>query len=407
MCARILFVDDDPTALLTFERIFRRLMHDTVTAKNAKEALDILKSSPPFHIVVSDYMMPEMSGDILLQEVSRRWPDTRRVILSSYADKDLLLNAINIGGVHRYLTKPWDLQELLTVIEELTTEYDNAERDRNSTKETDNKNHQLATTNNQLEESINLRITALQEYQHQLQKSNDQVRLYERAEALREDEHTLRKTNESLRFFSRELENRWEEEKNALARDIHDELAQSLAVIRLEISSQLRSTVDVKNLDNLKEIKKHVDSTAHSVKRILSALRPQILDEFGFEAAVIWIAGDFQNRSGIRCDLSYDIPTPVSKETSNCLYRIIQEAQTNIIRHSQATAANISLCQRNKRIYLKISDNGIGIQKTGPNETRSFGLIGIQERAMYYGGKCAISSNDDGGTSIEVEIPNS
>ena len=179
MCARILFVDDDPTALLTFERIFRRLTHDTVTAKNAEEALGILKSSPPFHIVISDYMMPEISGDKLLREVSRLWPDTRRVILSSYADKDLLLNAINVGGVHRYLTKPWDLQELLTVIEELTTEYDNAEREHTSTKETDNKNHQLATTNNQLEESLNLRITALQEYQHQLQKSNDQVRLYE------------------------------------------------------------------------------------------------------------------------------------------------------------------------------------------------------------------------------------
>ena len=383
MCARILFVDDDPTALLTFERIFSRLMHDAVTAKNAEEALGILKSSPPFHIVVSDYMMPEMSGDKLLQEVSRRWPDTRRVMLSSYADKDLLLNAINIGGVHRYLTKPWDLQELLTVIGELTEEHDNAERDRNNTKNTLKKNHQLAAKNHQLEESINLRITALQE-----------------------DEHTLRKTNESLRFFSKELETRWEEEKNALARDIHDELAQSLAVIRLEISSQLRATVDCKNLDNLMEIKKHVDSTAHSVKRILSSLRPQILDEFGLEAAVKWISGDFQNRSGIRCDLSYDISAPVSKETSNCLYRIIQEAQTNIIRHSQATAANISLCQRNNRIHLNISDNGIGIQKSGTNETRSFGLIGIQERAMYYGGKCAISSNADGGTSIEVEIPN-
>lgn len=118
----VLFVDDDAFILSALRRLMRREGFSFMTANSGREALDILESEA-IPVVVSDYMMPEMNGAELLSMVRRRWPETIRIILSGYSDKDVINAALTTKVVHRFLMKPWDDEELKKTILELVTEY--------------------------------------------------------------------------------------------------------------------------------------------------------------------------------------------------------------------------------------------------------------------------------------------
>lgn len=122
----VLFVDDDAFILSALRRLMKREGFSFMTANSGREALDILESEA-IHVVVSDYMMPEMNGAELLSMVRIRWPETIRVILSGYSDKDVINAALSTKVVHRFLMKPWDDEELKKIILELVTEYRNRE----------------------------------------------------------------------------------------------------------------------------------------------------------------------------------------------------------------------------------------------------------------------------------------
>ena len=173
MQARILFVDDDLDLLRIFSGIFRPFHYEVVTANSAEDALEIMKSSPPFHVVVSDYIMTGITGDKFLREVAKEWPATKRIILSAYCDKEKLLAAINDGGVHRYLLKPWLNGELISVISEMVEDYDCSDFIRAETIEASEKNQILTITNKQLEKLVSERTKVVLDYQHQLQDAKE------------------------------------------------------------------------------------------------------------------------------------------------------------------------------------------------------------------------------------------
>ncbi|GAH34149.1 unnamed protein product, partial [marine sediment metagenome] len=186
------------------------------------------------------------------------------------------------------------------------------------------------------------------------------------------------------------------------------ELGQDLTAIKMDLS-WLMSKLG-KDQQKLREktsvMKGLVDSMIQTVKRIISELRPPVLNDLGITAALEWEVGEFRKRTGITCELVIE-PTEVKLDPtrSTAVYRIFQEALTNIARHAQATAVDAKLSAGPDRLELVIRDNGVGITEEQLQSPESFGLIGIRERAIQFGGGAQIMSIVGEGTTVSVEIP--
>ena len=149
-----------------------------------------------------------------------------------------------------------------------------------------------------------------------------------------------------------------------------------------------------------------IDKTIQTVQRIATDLRPGLLDDLGLSAAIEWQLEEFQKRTGITCKIIID-PRDVTfdRDRNTALFRIFQETLTNIARHAEATEVSVSLKQINGMIELKVQDNGRGITGEELSHPKSFGLIGIRERAIIFGGDSSVKGSPGKGTTVTVEIP--
>lgn len=228
-------------------------------------------------------------------------------------------------------------------------------------------------------------------------------RVLERKRAEEEAKHS----HEQLRNLYRRLELVREEERTRMSREIHDELAQALTALKLEISlldkkleknnSSLRSCTQM-----MLEI---LDTTIQAGKKLVMDLRPPILDDFGLPEAIEWQAIEFENRTGIQCNTDFGKNYLVlDKDRSTTLFRIFQETLTNVTRHAKADKINISLKGCDVSVTLQVRDNGIGISKDQINNIRSLGLLGIRERALVWGGKVDILGVTGEGTTVTINL---
>jgi signal transduction histidine kinase len=150
---------------------------------------------------------------------------------------------------------------------------------------------------------------------------------------------------------------------------------------------------------------KLIDMTIKSIKKICTELRPAILDHLGLGTAIQWQAQEFQNRAGISCEVVVEESLEVSSAQATALFRIFQEALTNVLRHANATRVTASLKGEFGKIELKISDNGKGITEDDISKPNSFGLLGMRERVYPWRGNVSISSIPGEGTRIDVILP--
>jgi signal transduction histidine kinase len=215
-------------------------------------------------------------------------------------------------------------------------------------------------------------------------------------------------SGEQFRNLSAYLQAAREEERKSIAREIHDELGQVLTTMKLELSL-LREEVlhDVTAAtQRIQSLEETVDETIHSVKRIITKLRPGLLDDLGLTAAIEWQANEFQRRTGIVCEVLTDPDErKINTEISTAIFRIFQETLTNITRHSKATRVTVNLIQAEDVLELQIHDNGRGITPEEINDPKSFGLIGMRERAQYWQGAVEIKGEPNLGTTITVRFP--
>src|SRR2546428_6562868 len=221
-----------------------------------------------------------------------------------------------------------------------------------------------------------------------------------------------RKSREELRALSAHLQSMIERERGRIAREIHDELGQELTGLKFDISwlrdlaGETTGSQRQQLLDRLNSTLKSIDGAISSVRRIATELRPPVLDTLGLAAAIEWQATDFQNRTGIKCRLrQIDEDMPVSHEGATAVFRIFQEALTNVARHSAATEVEVNLERVNGRLTLKIGDNGKGISATRLSGSHSLGILGMQERVRLLRGEITISEKDGHGTVVDVHIP--
>ncbi len=224
----------------------------------------------------------------------------------------------------------------------------------------------------------------------------------------KQDEVHLRSARDRLRQLASRLQKIREEERSMIAREMHDELGQMLTVLKIQISlmtSQLKS-VEPELKEQIAYISNLIDQTVESVQQITSKLRPGILDELGLVAAIEWQAGDFSKHTGISCKCSLlSEELPLNKEKSTALFRILQEALTNVARHAQATRVSIFLRRLNSNLVLEITDNGRGITKEQLHDSRSLGILGMRERALVMGGTLSIHGVPGEGSNVKVELP--
>jgi len=217
----------------------------------------------------------------------------------------------------------------------------------------------------------------------------------------------LERSREQLRNLSTHLQSVREKESTRIAREIHDELGQSLTALQMDIS-WLAGQLPAKNttlIDKAHRMTRLVDATIDSVHRIITELRPIILDDLGLSAAMEWQAEEFQNRSGIRCEMTVDDVDSIAKDLSTTLFRIFQETLTNAARHSGATTVRVHLKREDKQLRLVVADNGRGITRQQIEDPGSFGIMGIRERVNLFSGSVRITGKAKRGTTITVLIP--
>jgi len=227
--------------------------------------------------------------------------------------------------------------------------------------------------------------------------------------AHRRAEEQLRQSHEQLRALSVYLQSVREEERTRIAREVHDELGQALTSCKLDLSwlaSKLPK--DLKPLvEKTRALTSHIDSTIQTVRLISSELRPGVLDHLGLVAALEWQANEFQNRTGIKCELHSNIQEPLPDQNlSTTFFRIFQETLTNVIRHAGATRVTVDLKEADGRITLAVRDNGRGITRSEISNGKSMGLLGMRERTALLGGIFKIGRVALGkGTRVSVSIP--
>jgi signal transduction histidine kinase len=198
-----------------------------------------------------------------------------------------------------------------------------------------------------------------------------------------------------------------EEERRRIARDIHDDLGQELASVKLEIALARRELSDGETAARarLSTIEALVDSSIRSVRRIITELRPYVLDDLGLTAAVEWQAAEFGKRTGLDVTVSvYPGEIILDPERSTALFRILQEGLSNITRHARATRVAVSLTEIDGVIEFELRDNGCGITPEQIADPRSFGLIGIRERVRTLGGTSEISGRTGEGTRLVIRF---
>lgn len=223
------------------------------------------------------------------------------------------------------------------------------------------------------------------------------------------DEH-----NRQLKALSKQAIRAQEEERKRIARSLHDDTGQALTslIINLKRIENQIPTQEVELRENIEAIIELAKNTLGELRQIIYGLRPAMLDDLGLIPAIRWYARSNLEGAGVRVEvISNSEIDPLTPELKIALYRIAQEAINNIIKHSQAKSATITLDQINGVVHLCIEDDGLGFDVKNTTmqaiHNQKWGIVGIEERVNLFGGEVQIDSRPQQGTRLEISMPNS
>jgi len=227
--------------------------------------------------------------------------------------------------------------------------------------------------------------------------------------ALRASETRLRESIIELHDVSTRLNGVREEERARMARDIHDHLGQALTALKMDVAEVKRRvrTGDAAAVeDRLNEMAVLIDTSVNDVRRVAAELRPVILDDLGFVLAIKAYLQDVERRSGLHLVLHSDlVDLPIDTERATALFRILQEALTNVVRHAGARNAQVSLTASGNLVRLVVHDDGSGILAAESRNPRAIGLVGMRDRARLFGGTVTVTGDPGSGTTVTAELP--
>lgn len=215
----------------------------------------------------------------------------------------------------------------------------------------------------------------------------------------------LQRSRQALRRLSANIVEGREAERRRIARELHDELGQGLSALKLDLCAFADDTLPEGQRARVQRMQARLDETMAAVRRIALDLRPQMLDDLGLSAAVEWLVRDFSRRTGLRCTMQLDDIGALGDQAGIALYRMVQEALTNVLRHAHASSVHVELRRDADRVWVSVRDNGVGLGPGLPAHDSQFGLLGMRERADMLGGQLQIESLERGGTCVRMQLP--
>ncbi|HEX9614561.1 MAG TPA: PAS domain-containing sensor histidine kinase [Bacteroidota bacterium] len=227
----------------------------------------------------------------------------------------------------------------------------------------------------------------------------------------KEAEDRLRDSHQQLRNLSARLELIREEERIRIARQVHDELGQILTGVKIHLTV-MTDTVALRDqkgkakvLQKLETLIDIIDDAIDLVKNISYDLRPLVLEDLGLKEAIEWEATKFGQKTGIRCMVDSQGDFSLGREQATAVFRIFQEALTNVARHALASVVTVRLSSKRGSFLLEIIDDGKGITEDQVASQRALGILGMKERAMFLGGELRVSQNNGRGTAVGLVVP--
>src|ERR1700687_5787306 len=221
-------------------------------------------------------------------------------------------------------------------------------------------------------------------------------------------QHELERSREELRSLSRHLQSVREEEKARIAREVHDELGSTLTALRMDLDWMAeRLPAEMEPLrEKRSAMVKLVEAAVAATRKIVTDLRPSILDDLGLAAAVRWQASEFQKHTGIPIEgKAPDADSKIQRDTELALFRIFQKTLTNVARHAKASRVWVDLTITEEGYVLQVRDNGTGMNEADLVKATSHGLRGMRERAQQFGGDVSVSSQPGQGTTLVASMP--
>ena len=386
--SRILVIDDDPSTLRLVNLILGAEGYTNLELlQDSRRSCQCCLAEPP-DLILLDLHMPHLDGyEVMAQLQALGDPMLAPIlVLTGNAVQDALHRSF-ASGASDFASKPLNRRELTARVARLLR--------------TQQRRRELHRENTLLQATVRLRANDLLESNTRLQ---DKVKELQLAEA------DMRQARERLRELVGHQENVREDERKRIAAEVHDELGSLLTGIKacLSVMGDERDGAAPSRAQVLLDATELADSAMDTVRRVITDLRPSVLDNLGLWSGLEWYASQVAKRTGLQCEvLIADAAQAmdVDAECSTMLFRIVQESLTNVVRHAGATSVSVRahLCRND--VVIEVQDDGKGIDLGVLHPGRSFGLRGMQERVHYFGGTFRIARAADRGTVVVVRCP--
>jgi signal transduction histidine kinase len=368
----VLIVEDTPESLELLSELMTAAGYDVRQAQDGDLALLSVQAKAP-DLILLDVRMPGLNGFQVCHRLKANpaTADIPVIFLSALQDMEAKVQGFQLGAVD-YIGKPYQVEEVLVRV----------------------RTHmELRNLQLRLSQMVALRTAQLKE------------EIVERRHA----EAELLESKEKLRELSGHLEDVREAERARIAREIHDELGQSLTVARIDLTRIVARLSEPREriAERLNAVIDILDHTADTARTISENLRPGMLDVLGLGAAIEHHVARFTEATHIPCTLTVNRGEfEVDSKAATAVFRIVQEALTNVARHAQAKNVSIQVADLDREVLVIIQDDGRGMPtECGGAKKRTYGLLGMSERATLLGGNLQIESTPGMGTRIEASIP--
>ncbi|MHC1737074.1 MAG: response regulator [Ignavibacteriaceae bacterium] len=368
----ILIVDDMEVNLLYLEKMFTLEGYRVCQASDGVTALSIIDNNPPT-LILLDIMMPNVDGLELCRQIKKHesTKDIPIIFISALNEPESIVKGFEAGAVD-YVSKPFKIKEVIARV----------------------KTHMTIS-------------------QLQIQLKNRNVQMQKEISERIEAEEKLKFYLEQLRNLAAHLQDIREDERQIIARDIHDDIGQSLTGLKIELSmlkndvSEINMNLSPSITEGINTMMSIIENTVKSVRKLVKSLRPEILDDLSLLEAIKWIIEEVakQNKNTMWIFKGNLEELNFSKEKSTAIFRIVQESLHNIQKHAKATVVEVSIAENNGTMELKISDDGIGFSESNLVSRESFGLISMRERAILLEGELNIISAPGNGTKLLLNVP--
>ena len=361
--AKILVVDDNPVVLLGISESLRLEGCHVLEAQSAQGGIELARQHAP-DLILLDVVLPDLSGVEVCRRIKED-PELKSLFVVLLSSSEISADSKVAGleaGADGYIARPIETRELLARVQAL------------------------------------LRI---QQAEAALRRAHDELE-----QRVQERTVELAQANSALRRMSLQLVEVQEQERRALARELHDELGQVLTGLKMVVDRTLaEATGPVRS--RLNEALELINNLVGRVRSMSLELRPQMLDDLGLLVALDWHFKRFTQQTNIRVNFRRgEMPSRLPAMLETAIFRIAQEALTNVARHGRVTEVTVRLWVDSERTGLQVEDNGAGFDADAALASRSStGLSGMKERAELLGGEFVLESTPGKGTRLTVELP--